>query len=222
MNGDTGGVNLNVRGVSKVCTLTIALNGCCTVTSHSVGREEVGVSVTTSSDDNCVCREALQLTCYEVLGNDTTSTSVNDDYILHLITSVELHLAGIYLTAQRAIGTEQQLLTGLTLGVECTAYLSTTERTVGQHATILTSERNTLSDALVDNIVADLSQTINVGLASTIVTTLYGIIEQTIDRVTIVLIALSGVDTTLSGDRVSTTRRILNTQVDHIEAHLTK
>ncbi len=31
-----------------------------------------------------------------------------------------------------------------------------------------------------------------------------------------------GVDTTLSSDRVSATGRILNTQVDHIETHLTE
>ncbi len=37
MHGDTGGVNLHVRGICKVGTLTIALNGCGAVASHSVG-----------------------------------------------------------------------------------------------------------------------------------------------------------------------------------------
>ena len=222
MNGNTGGVNLNVRGICEVCTLTIALDSSCTVTTHSIGREEVGVTITTSSNHYGIGAETLQLTSNEVLGNDTTSTTVNDDYILHLVTGIELHLASLYLTAQRAIGTQQQLLTGLTLSIECTAYLSTTERTVSQHATILTGKGNTLSHALVDDVVRHLSQAIDVSLASTIVTTLHGVVEQTIDRVTIVLIALGGIDTTLGSDRVSTTGRVLNAQVDDVEAHLTQ
>ena len=36
MNGDTGGVNLNVRRICKVSTLAIALNSGGTVTTHSV------------------------------------------------------------------------------------------------------------------------------------------------------------------------------------------
>ena len=100
MNGDTGGVNLNIRGVSKVSTLTIALNSSGTVTTHSVCREEVSVTITTSSDNNCVSREALQLTSAEVLGNDTASTAINDDYILHFVTGIELYLTSVYLTAQ--------------------------------------------------------------------------------------------------------------------------
>ena len=100
MNGDTSGVNLNVRGICKVSTLTIALYGSRTVTTHSVGREEIGVAVTASSDDNGISAEALQLTCCQVLGNDTTSAAVDDDHILHLIAGIELYLAGLYLTAQ--------------------------------------------------------------------------------------------------------------------------
>ena len=44
--------------------------------------------------------------------------------------------------------------------------MSTTERTVSQHTTILTSERNALSYALVDDIVAHRSQTVNVSLTT--------------------------------------------------------
>ena len=113
-----------------------------------------------------------------------------------------------------------QLLTGLTFGIERTAHLGTTEGTVCQHTAVLTSEGHTLSDTLVDDIIADLSQTIDISLAGTIVTTLYGIVEQTIDRVAIVLITLSGIDTTLCSDRVCTTGRVLDAQVDDIETHL--
>ena len=78
MNGNTGGVNLNIRRVSKVSTLTIALNGSGTVTSHSVGRKEVGITISTSSDNYGIGAETLQFTGNEVLGDDTTSETIND------------------------------------------------------------------------------------------------------------------------------------------------
>ena len=100
MNGDTGGVNLNVRRICKVSTLAIALHSSGTVTTHSVGREEIGISVSTSSDNHSIGAETLQLTGYEVLGDDTTGTSVDDDHVFHLVAGVELYLSGIDLTAQ--------------------------------------------------------------------------------------------------------------------------
>ena len=56
---------------------------------------------------------------------------------------------------------------------------------------------------LVDDIVAYLSQAVDIGLAGTVVTTLHGVIEQTIDRVAVVLIVLCCVDTALCSDGVS-------------------
>ena len=120
MNGDTGGVNLYVAGVSKVSTLAVALNGSGTVATHSIGREEVGVAITTGGDNHSIGREALELAAHQVLGNDTTGVAVNDYHILHLVAGVELHLASLNHAAQRRVGTEQQLLAGLTLGIEGT------------------------------------------------------------------------------------------------------
>ena len=97
MHWNTCRVNLYVRRVSEHSALTVALNSCCTVTSHSVGREEVSVSVTTSSDYYSVCREALELAGNEVLGDDTASTAVDDYYIFHLIAGKELYLASVNL-----------------------------------------------------------------------------------------------------------------------------
>ncbi len=159
MNGDTGGVNLNVRGICKVSTLAIALDGSGAVATHSVGAQEIGVTVTASSDDHGVGAEANQLTSCQILGDDTTGATIDDDHILHLIAGVEFYFPSIYLAAQRAVSTEQQLLTCLAFSIECTRNLGTTEGTVGQHAAILTGEGNTLGHALVDDIVRDLSQT---------------------------------------------------------------
>ena len=43
-------MDLYVARVSEVSALTVALNGCCTVATHSVCREEVCVAVTAGSD----------------------------------------------------------------------------------------------------------------------------------------------------------------------------
>ena len=69
----------------------------CTVATHSVCRKEVCVAITASSDYYSVSREALKLTGNKILGDDTTSTTVNDNYVLHLVTSVEQYAACAYL-----------------------------------------------------------------------------------------------------------------------------
>ena len=217
MHGDAGGVNLNVGGVGHVSALAVALNGSRAVAAHGVGGEEVGVAITTGSNDDSVGREALQLTCDEVLGDDAAGTAIDDDDVFHLIAGEELHLAGLHLCA---VGTEQQLLTGLALGIEGTADLSAAEGAVGQHAAVLTSKGNALCHALVDDIVGHLSQTIDVGLAGAVVATLHGVVEQTIDRVTVVLVVLGCVDTALGSDGVCAAGRVLNAEVIDVEAHL--
>ena len=78
---------------------------------------------------------------------------------------------------------------------------------------------NTLRNALVDNIVGYFSQTVNVGFAGTVVATLYCIVEQTVHRVAVVLVILSGIDTTLCSDGVCTARRVLDAEVEYSETH---
>ena len=147
--------------------------------------------------------KALELAGHQVLGDDTAGTAVDDDHVVHLIAVVALYLAGMDHAVQARVGTEQQLLTGLTLSVERAAHLSATKRAVGQQAAILAGEGNTLCHTLVNDIVRHLGQAVHVGLAGTVVTTLDGVIEQAVNRVTVVLIVLGCVDTTLCGNRVS-------------------
>ena len=217
--GDTGRVNLNVRGIGEVSTLAIALDGGGAVAAHCVGREEVGIAVSTRRDDDRIGRETLQFTRREVFGDDATSVTIDNHEVFHFISREELYFAQFDLTAQRRIGTEQQLLTGLTLGVERTAHLCATERTVGQHSAVLASEGNTLRHTLVDDVVRHFCQTIDVGFAGAIVATLHRVVEQTIDRVAVVLIALGCIDTALCSNRVSTARRVLNAEIIDVEAH---
>ena len=90
-------------------------------------------------------------------------------------------------------------MSGLTARIECSAHLCATEGTVSEESAVFACERYALCHTLVDDAVADLCQTIDVGLAGTLVTTLNSVIEQTVDAVTVVRIVLCCVDTTLSG-----------------------
>ena len=57
--GNTSGVNLYVRRVGKVGTLAVTLYGGGAVAAHSVGREEVGVAISTGSNNHGVGRKAF-------------------------------------------------------------------------------------------------------------------------------------------------------------------
>ena len=222
MNGNTGGVNLHIRGVGHVGTLAVALDSGRAVAAHGVGAEEVGIAVTAGGDDHGIGGEALQLASNEVLGDDTACAAVDNHHVLHLIAGVEFHLSGLHLCGERGVGTEQELLSGLSLCIEGTRHLCATERAVGEHAAVLTCEGHTLCHTLVDDIVRHLGQAVHVGLTGTVVATLHGVVEQAVHGVAVVLVVLGGVDTALRCDGVSAAGRVLDAEVDHVEPHLTK
>ena len=66
-----------------------------------------------------------------------------------------------------------------------------------------------LGDALVDNVSADFSKAVNIGLARAKVAALYGVVEEPVNAVAVVLIVLGGVDTALSRDRVRAAGAVL-------------
>ena len=120
------------------------------------------------------------------------------------------------LPVERRISTEQQLLTCLTSCIECAADLRSSKWSISQKATILASKWNPLCRALVDNVHADLSKPIHVGLPRPVVTTLHCIVEKPVHRVAVVLVILGGIDATLRGDWVGTTRAILIAEAFHV------
>ena len=106
-------MDLYHTGVGKVGTLLIAEPGGRSVACQSIGGEEVSITIATSSDYDSVSTEALQLTGHEVSSDDTASSTVNDHEVDHLITGVELYVTKPYLTHQTGVGSEEELLTGL-------------------------------------------------------------------------------------------------------------
>src|SRR5574344_1722737 len=86
--------------------------------------------------------KALQLARNEVFDNDTTSTTVDNNKVFHLITCEKFHCSVMNFFHKCRISTKKKLLTRLTLSVESTAYLNATKRAVSKHTTIFTSNRN--------------------------------------------------------------------------------
>ena len=141
--------------------------------------------------------KSFDLTCNKVSCDDTLSLTVDENYIEHLVTWVALDCTCCNLAVKGSISTEKELLSGLSTSIEGTADLRTSKRTVGEKSAVFPCKRNTLCNALVNDVVADLSKTINVCLTCTVVSSLDCIIEETINRVIVVLVVLSSVDTTL-------------------------
>ena len=205
-------MDLREAGVGEHGALLVALPSGRTVRVHGVGREEEDVAVTAGSEYDGVCAETLDFARHQVAGDDTARLAVDHDQIEHLVTRVAHDGTLGNLTVQCGIGTQQQLLSRLAAGVERTRYLSTAERTVGQQTAVVAGKRNTLSYALVDDVVRHLGQTIDVRLAGAVVTALDRIVEQTEDGVVVVLIVLGSVDTALSGDGVGAAGRVGNAE----------
>ena len=65
---------------------------------------------------------------------------------------IHLHGAEADLTRQRRVSTDEELLAGLTAGVESAGNLSAAERTIREQTAVFTGERHTLGDTLVDDI----------------------------------------------------------------------
>ena len=220
MYRNTGRVNLGKAGIGEESTFLIALPGGGAIGIHCIRGEEIGVSITAGSNHHGMGAKALQLTRYEVTGDDTLCLTVYQHQIQHLVTRIALHGTGGNLTIQGGIGTQQQLLSGLSAGIEGTAHLNTAERTVGQVSAVFTGKRNSLCYALVDNRRTHLCQTVNVGFTGTIVTAFDGVVEKTINGVIVVLVILGSVDTTLRGNRMCTARRVADTEYLHIVTEL--
>ena len=161
---------------------------------------------------------ALQPSGDKVSCDDASCPSVDNHEVHHLAAGMQLHCATCYLAAQGAVGAEQQLLSGLAFGIERPADLRATKGTVVEQSAVVAGKRHTLRHTLVDDGVADLSQTIDVSLSSSIITTFDGVAEQTLHAVAVVLVVLRRIDTSLRRNGMRTAWRVLDAEDVNIEA----
>ncbi len=127
MNGDTGGVNLGERQVSQVGTFLKRLNGSRAVTAHGVSAQEERTAITAGCKNNGMGGITLQLTGDEVAHDHTACAAVDHHDVKHLAAVIALNSTFFNLAVQRCICTQQQLLAGLTFGIERTAHLGAAE-----------------------------------------------------------------------------------------------
>ena len=123
---------------------------------------------------------------------------------------------------KRLIGSQQQLLAGLTTRVEGSRHLNATERTIGQQTAIFACERHSLRNALIDNIQTDLGEAMNIRFSRAKIATLYRIVEQAEDAVSVVLIVLGGVNSSLRCDAVRPARGILEAKAFNVIPEFTQ
>ena len=212
-------MDLREAGVTEVGTLAVCAPDCGSVTPHRVGRQEEDIAVTTGCQDNRVSDVGFQLAGCHVAGDNATGATIGNDDLNHFVARVFLDRAGCNLTFQRLVGADQELLTCLATRVERTGDLDTTERAVIEQTTVFACERNALCDALVDDVRADLCQTVDVGFAGAVVTTLNRVVEEAVDGVIVVAVVLRSVDTTLRSNRVRATSGVLVEEHVDVVAH---
>ena len=213
---DTGRVNLHEAGISEHGSTFVGLPCGTSVTAHRIGGQEEYIPITTGSQYNCVCSITFELSGYQVAGNDTACLAVDNYDIKYFMAVVHFYFAGVDLAVQGAVCTQQQLLSGLTAGIEGTAYQCTTERAVCQQTSVFTGKGHTLCDTLVDNGITYLCQTVNIGFTGTVVSSFNGFIEQAEYRVIVIGIVFGCIDTSLCGDRVCAARGILIAECSYI------
>ena len=139
----------------------------------------------------------------EVTADDPAGpTVVVGDHVEHVHAVVERDRAEMDLAGERLVRAEQQLLAGLTAGIERTRDLSATEAAVVEQAAVFAGERHALRHALVDDVHRHFGQAPHVGLAGTEVATLDRVVEEPVDAVAVTLVVLGAVDAPLRGDRV--------------------
>src|SRR5947209_8394087 len=98
----------------------------------------------------------FNLARHHVASDNPLRLTINDNEIKHLCAWIHFDLAQANLSLQGLIGTEQQLLTGLSTGIKGTGNLCSTEGSIVEHAAIFAGKWDTLSDTLVDDVDADL------------------------------------------------------------------
>ncbi len=175
-------MDLGVAGVGEVGAFFGGLPGRGDAAAHGVGGEVEDVDVAAGGQDHGVAPVGLDLAGDQVAAGDPLGDAVDHHQVEHLAAGEELDAAGLDLTGEGLVGADQQLLAGLAAGIEGPGDLGAAERAVVEVAGVVAGEGNALGHALVDDVVGDLGQTPDVGLAGAEVAALDGVVEETVDE----------------------------------------
>src|SRR5260370_18595789 len=131
--------------------------------------------------------------------------SIRYHQVKHLCLRKHLHGARGNLTAKRLVTAEQKLLSGLSGRVKGSGNLRAAERAISKQAAILARKRDSLRDALIDDVRAHFGEPVNVCFTRAEIAAFDRVVEQAINTVAVVLIIFRCIDSTLCGDRLCTT-----------------
>src|SRR5262245_27938605 len=120
---------------------------------------------------------SFQLAANEIAGNNATAFAIDIHNIQHFVTGHHLYRTHTHLPLQCTVGSEQQLLPGLSCSVKSTLYLGAAKRTVAQGSSIFTGKGNALGHTLVNDTSRDLGKTVYVSLTGSVITAFYCIIK---------------------------------------------
>ncbi len=215
---DAGGMDLGEAGVGEVRAAPVRAPDGGGVGVHGIGREVEDVAVAAARQHDRVGEVRLDLSGHQVAGDDAAGLAVDDDEVEHLRPGVQLDVACGDLPGQCLVGAQEQLLPRLAAGVEGAGDLDAAEGAVVQEAAVLPGEGDALRHALVDDLDGDLGEPVDVGLAGAEVAALDGVVEEAVDRVSVVAVVLRRVDAALRGDRVRPAGRVLEAELDDVIA----
>ncbi|MEY4033884.1 MAG: hypothetical protein RL492_1078 [Verrucomicrobiota bacterium] len=129
---DAGRVDLRVARVGETGAAAVGAEGRGDVATLGVGGEVEDVAVAAGADHDHVGGPGFDGAGDEVARDDALGLAVDEDEVEHLMARVHLHGAEANLTGERRVGADQQLLAGLTAGVEGAGNLGATEGAVGE------------------------------------------------------------------------------------------
>ena len=135
--------------------------------------------------------------------------AVDQDEIEHFGLREHRDGAGCDLPAERLIRAEEQLLAGLATGVKSARNLRTAKRAIGEQAAIFSRKRDALLDALVDDRIGNLRESIDIRFPRAKIAALDRVIKEAKDAVAVVRVIFRGVDSALGCDAMGAARAVL-------------
>ncbi len=217
---DAGRVNLGVAGIGETGPAAVGPPSGGHITAGGVGGKEEHGAVSAGGQDHGIRSPAFDLTVDEVTGDDAFGDPVDEDDVEHLMAVVHFDLTETDLTGEALVGTKEELLAGLTAGIESAADLGTAEGAVVEHAAVFAGKGHALSDTLVNDSGGQLGQAVHIGFAAAVVPALDGVVEEAVNAVTVVAVVLGGVDPALGGDGVGAAWAVLVAEALHVVAQL--
>ena len=179
------------------------------VAALGVGGKIEDVAVAAGGENDGVGHVDFDLAVVETARDDAAGLAVDDDEVQHVHARVHLHGAEADLPFEGLVGAEKELLAGLAAGVEGAGDLRAAEGAIVEKAAVFAGEGHALSDALVDDVHADLGKAVDVGFAGAEVAALDGVVEEAVNAVAVIVIILGGVDAALRSDGVGAARTVL-------------